>query len=154
MEKKYDILPAIFLIFLSIFVILGSYKLELGNFQNPGPGLMPFLLGVGLFLVSIFIAGRSFSKIQKRQDVAKQVAPSKVNFNKIVLVSGSLVTYALFLEKLGFLFSTLLLLIFLFKIAGSGKWRSVLAASVLTVIATYLVFTYLGIRFPKGIIGF
>ena len=151
MEKKYDILAAIFWIFVSIFAIAGSYKLKLGNFENPGPGLMPFLSGIGLLSVSIFIAGRSFSKIQKRSDIVKKVAPSKVNFIKIVVVLGLLVAYALLVEKLGFLFSTLLLLFSLFKIAGVRKVWYALAASVLAVILSYLVFTYLGIRFPTGI---
>lgn len=151
MNKKYEIVPAIFWIFLSIFVVVSSYKLKLGSFHNPGPGLMPFLLGLLLLLVSIFIAGRSFSKKQTGNDIAEEIVPSKVNFGKLVLVSGSLVIYALLVERLGFLVSTLLLLLFLFKAAGVPKWKFVLAASVFTVIVIYLIFTSLGIRFPKGV---
>ncbi len=147
-------LPALFGVILSIFVIIGSYRLELGSFENPGSGLMPFLSGIGLLVVSVIIAGSSFFKMQKKNDIAKQEAPSKIHFWKIVLVPGSLVTYALLLEKVGFLFSTFLLLIVLFKLAGTPKWRSVLAASVLTVLVTYFVFTYLGIRFPSGVLSF
>jgi putative tricarboxylic transport membrane protein len=154
MRKKYEAIVPIFWISLSIFVMVGSYKLGLGSFHNPGPGLMPFLLGIILLLVSIFIVWKSFSKIQISNDIPEERAPIKVNFWKIVLVSGSLIIYALLLDRLGFLVSTLLLLLFLFKAAGSQKWRFVMAASVLTVIIIYLFFTSLGIRFPKGVFKF
>lgn len=151
MNKKYHILPAVFWIVLSVFVMIFSHHLDLGNFQNPGPGLMPFLVGIALLLAAIIILIKSFLNIKEGHDKVEGVAPSEINFCKVGLVLGALFTYAFLLEKLGYLVTTSLLLIFLFKIAGSQKWRSILAASVLTVIITFLLFTFLGLRFPKGI---
>lgn len=152
MSKRYEAIPAIFWIFLSIFVMGVACKLGLGSFHNPGPGLLPFLLGVVLLLISLSIVWKSFSKTQIYNDIEEGRVPVKANYWKIVCVAGSLIVYALVLERLGFLVSTLLLLMFLFKAAGPQKWRFVLAASVLTVIIIYVVFTSLGIRFPKGVI--
>jgi hypothetical protein len=53
MDKRFDFLPGLFWIGLSIFAMVGSYRLELGNFREPGAGLMPFLIAAVLFLVAI-----------------------------------------------------------------------------------------------------
>ena len=151
MNKKYDIFPALFWVGLSIFVAVFSHRLGLGNFQNPGPGLMPFLVGIALLLASAFIVVRSFLDTRKRNDLVEKVAAGRRRFWKVGLVLGLLFAYGVVLEKLGYLVSTSLLLIFLFRIAGSQKWRSIVAASVLTVVLTYLVFNFLGLRFPLGI---
>jgi hypothetical protein len=66
-------------------------------------------------------------------------------------VLASLFVYPLLLERLGYLITTLLVLIILFR-SMNNRWSSVLLASVLTVLVSYLLFTYLGIRFPKGIL--
>ena len=151
MNKDCDIFPTFFWIGLSLFVIISSYHLELGNFQDPGPGLMPFLTGVVLLLLSSIILVASFLGSPGRSDSETVKDPARTSFLKVGSVFGSLVIYALILEKIGYLVATSLLLIFLFKIAGSRKWRTVLLSSVLTVVITYLFFTSFGLRFPKGI---
>ena len=153
MDKKYDIIPTFCWIALSIFVMVESYRLELGNFRSSGPGLMPFLIGIGIFLFSTFSFIRIFaSKIRAKNGKVNEIAsPDQVNFGKVGLVVGSLIIYALFMEKIGFLVSTFLVIVFLFRIAGVQKWRFIIAGSVLTIIATYVLFTFLGVRLPKGI---
>ncbi len=89
--------------------------------------------------------------IEKGKGLNDAVAPRERKVYKVGLVLGSLLIYAFLLEKIGYLVATSFLLIFLFRTAGSRKWRSILAASVLTVILTFFVFTSLGLRFPKGI---
>ena len=77
---------------------------------------------------------------------------SKENVKKVYFVAGSLFAYALFFERLGYIFATLLFLIFLFRISSASKWWFILSASVITVSATYILFTVLGVRFPYGIL--
>jgi hypothetical protein len=151
MNKKNDIAIAFFWIGLSIFVMVFSYELDLGDFRNPGPGLMPFLVGSALLLVSIPLVIKAFSKIQARN--GKKEVHGEVSFVRLSLVLGGLFVHAMLLEVLGYLVATSLLLILLFKTAGCQKWRVVLVASALTVIGSYVVFTSLGVRFPEGIFG-
>ncbi len=61
---------------------------------------------------------------------------------------------ALLLEWLGYLLATTLLLIFLFRIAGSNRWGIVLGASILAVVGSYLLFNALEVTFPEGLISF
>lgn len=151
MSKRYDVIPCLFWISVSIFVMICSYELGLGNFSSSGPGLMPFLIGIALFAVSIPILITSLSRIRAKNDMVIEVARSKINVWKVGSVVLSLFLYCLLLNKLGYIVATSLLFIFLFRAGGSRKWRFILLASLLTVIATYLGFTFLGLRFPKGI---
>jgi hypothetical protein len=153
MDKRYDILPGLFWIGLSIFAMVGSYKLELGDFRDPGAGLMPFLIGAVLFLVSLPIVLKPIFKLKIRNEISKKIDSGKIDLVKVVSVSGSLFAYCFLLQKLGYLITTTSLLIFLFKTASSRNWRSVIIGSLLTVIVTYLGFTFLGLRFPRGVLG-
>jgi len=152
MKEKYDIVPGLFWIGLSIFAMIGSYRLELGDFRDPGAGLMPFLVGALLFLISLPLVVKSMSELMKRR-ISEKTESGKINFTKIVSVAVSLFLYCFFLQKLGYLAATTLLLLFLFKTASSRKWRFVIIASVLTSVVSYVGFTFLGLRFPRGILG-
>ena len=44
--KKYDRLVGLIWLILGIGICIGSTRLRLGKFSNPGPGFMPFLAGV------------------------------------------------------------------------------------------------------------
>jgi len=150
MNRQNNIVIPLSWIGLSIFAMVCSYELNLGDFRNPGPGLMPFLVGSALLLTSIPLAVKSLRKLRSKND-KKEVA-GKVNFVKLILVLGSLLAHALLLEILGYLVATSLLLIVLFRTAGCRKWTVVFVASALAVIGSYAVFTLLGVRFPEGIL--
>jgi hypothetical protein len=102
-----------------------------------------------MLLIGKFVFG-----VKEENGTPKGISPMRMDLKKISLVSLSLFAYALLLKTLGFLFLTSLLLLFLFRIAGSQKWRVVVFASVITILITYFVFTSLGLRFPKGIFGY
>lgn len=149
MEKKYHIIPILCWIGLSFFLMILSYKLGLGRLRDPGPGLMPFLVGVFLLLTSLFLLRASLFRKGIRDETGKE-EPGQTNFLKIGIVLVSLFAYAFLLEILGYCLVTFLVLFFLFRSMGS-KWSFSLVVSVLTVLISYFLFTYLGIRFPWGI---
>lgn len=126
-----------------------SYKLDLGEFHNPGPGLMPFLASLLLLIVSVYLLFKSILRIESRGKALDE--QDQVNFRKVWPILGLLFAYAVFLEKVGYLISTFILLSILFKSAGSKRWSFVLIGSALVNLVTYFVFTFLGIRFPEWI---
>jgi putative tricarboxylic transport membrane protein len=151
--ESYDVMFFIFWIGLGLFVMLFSHKYGLGGFHNPGPGLMPFLLGLLLLLISFYLLIRSLFKKLKGDTVVevRRDEEGQISIRKVSLVLASLFTYALLLERLGYMITTLLIMIFLFWIIGVKRWRSILFAAGLTVLVSYFLFTYLGLRFPLGI---
>lgn len=149
--KKYDIIPIFFWIGLSLFVMVLSYKLEIGELHHPGPGFLPFYVSALISIISLYLllsyvlkkGGRGVTVIEDQGQIA---------FWKIAIVVISLIVYGLLLEKLGFLIATFILVNILFKTAGMKRWSFTLMGSVLTVLVTYLLFTSLGLNFPKGIL--
>lgn len=153
MKIKYEIIPILFWVALSLLVMTFSHKLNLGDFQNPGPGLMPFLFGATLLLISLVLIVKLIPKFREKSEREHKAQKEKGNFLKVGLVSGALFVYVFLLEKLGYLITASLVVVFLFKIAGSPKWRPVLIASAITIIVSYVAFTLLGVRFPVGVLG-
>ena len=116
---------------------------------------MPFLLGTLLCLVAIyFLCTMFFGKISKKTTGDNEKGePDNLDIGKIVLVVGSLIAYALILEKLGYIVSTLLLLFVMYWAAGTSK-RVAIISSIVTVVLTYFLFSRLGVGFPQGILKF
>jgi hypothetical protein len=150
--KKYSVHIILFWLALGIFVSAYSYfKLGLGKLHKPGPGLMPFLLGSLFTIISFYLLIDSIFKSKGREEGTMEEKDHK-NLGKVGLALAALFFYGLFIEILGYLVVTLLTMVLLFWGMGLKKWRSLLFASGLTVLVTYFLFTYLGVRFPPGIL--
>jgi hypothetical protein len=158
--KKYQFIPILFWIGLSLFVMFFSYRLGLEDktglegVHNPGPGLMPFLVALALLLISLYLLIIPLLKKSPQGEAMRMVKEEmkKPNYGKMILVLACLFGYAFLLEHLGYLVTTCLALLLLFK--GMGvKWGSALFASLTTTLVTYFIFTYLGLLFPDGIIS-
>jgi len=113
---------------------------------------MPFLIGALLFLTSFYLLGKFFLK-KTETDKTTGEEKGQINYRKIGLVLASLFFFALLLETLGYLVVTSLFFILLFRSVGN-RWRTVFVASVLAVFITYFGFTFLGVKFPLGILKF
>lgn len=67
----------------------------------------------------------------------------------------SLVVYSALFERLGFLFSTFLFLVLLFRGISSQKWATSLIAAAGVSLLSYLIFdTWLMAQLPKGFLRF
>ncbi len=156
--KRYQFIPTLFWIGLSLFVMVFSCKLGLEDktglegVHNPGPGLMPFLASLLLLLISLYLlVGPLLKKEQGKPIESGDGKRSQLRYGKMLLVLGSLFGYAFLIEPLGYLVTTSLALLLLFRGMGT-RWGSAVFASVATTLITYFVFTYLGLLFPDGII--
>ena len=150
-KNRYQIIPILVWIGLGLFVMVCSYKLGIGRLQSPGPGFLPFFLGLFLSAISFCFLLGSLRKREGRYGRVKE-EQGQINPGRLGSVLVSLFAYPLLFETMGFLISTLLMLILLFRCMNK-RWSSVLIASALTVLVSYFLFTSLGIRFPKGILG-
>ena len=143
----------IFWLALSFFLMIVSYQEGLGRLSKPGPGLAPLLMGALLLLLSFLnayfeVAARRSAKKAGDKPSGEQ---GKTNLKKIGIVFISLFLYALLLNILGFIISTFLLLLVMFCSLGVKKIRAAVA-SLISTLASYFLFTYLGMRFPPGIL--
>lgn len=147
--KSSKIIITLFWIGFGIFVMVFSFLLGLGSFNNPDAGLLPFLLGS----ILVFLGFCDFLKFLNRKRKIREIVKerqTKVSYKKMVFVIALLFIYSLVLEKLGFVATTWIFLFLLFRGMGN-KWIITSIASTFTVLATYFVFTFFGVRFPPGI---
>jgi putative tricarboxylic transport membrane protein len=150
--KKNDLIPGVIWLGLGMAVAVIAYNLKLGTLRNPGPGLMPFFLGIILSICSLPIIVRSFLIIKRKKKQGDEGMWSGVEFRKLIFVLTSLLGYTMLLEKIGFVLTTFLLLLSLFKTINSQKWSWVLIQSGLTVLITFLIFSvFLKVELPWGL---
>ena len=139
---------------LILFIVLGggimaqSVNLSLGNFHNPGPGFMPFILGFFMILLSLL------SYVESRPEADRQKMNLWEEEKPILIIFGGLVLYLFLMNVLGFYVPTFLLLMYLIRACGRKRAGGVVWISVVTVIIVYVVFYKLFIiPFPEGVWG-
>ncbi len=147
--KSYDKIFGFIWLALGSAIAIEALRLGIGRLHFPGVGLLAFIIGVslglcGLFLmISAALQGEEGDKLWSGQ-----------NWKKVILLSVALFAYTIFMELLGFLLATFLLVFILFKMTAPKRWFSPLVSSAAVVFSCYLVFfVWLKILLPKGIFG-
>ena len=150
-KKEWVVSLAMLLI--GVVFIIESLRLGLGSFYRPDTGFFAFYAGAGLSCVSIFLLIQNFLAIGRAEDAGGE-EPFGWSVFKVVRIVISLFCYSLVLNWLGYLLSTFLLCIFLFRAGGFRRWSYAVLAALLVSSISFVVFGYwLGIRFPKGSLG-
>ncbi len=142
------IVSAVFLVF-SCLIMIESVSLKLDTIREPGPGFVPFVLGLTLAVLSII----AFIFPDRQGKMAAFWNDWQKGWVIIVIFAG-LVVYLLLVRILGFYIDTFLLMTFLLKTFGEKGIKRPLIISLLTVGFTYLFFhKLLFIPFPQGFLG-
>ena len=141
---------AIFWVAVGILACYGATRLGLGSVTDPGAGFIFCWSGLILVFLSIVVLVDS---IRSGGDVVGDMG--KMNWAKIALILLSLVLYGYFLERLGFVLTTFVLLSFLLGWIENTHWGRSIAIASVAALACYGIFElWLKIRLPKGIFGF
>ncbi len=150
--KREDIGSSLFWMGISIGFCYGGYDLGLGTLREPGSGFIFFWVGLIMIGLSIGI----FIRAMRADAEAKEGENlwSGIQWWKIISMILSLFIYAYVLSDLGFLLSTALLLIFLFRGLGPQPWLWAVLEGAGSTLITYLIFgVWLGVQFPRGFLG-
>lgn len=143
-----DRIVSVVLIILSVLICLESSHLKLGTYHNPGPGFLPFGVGMVLGFLSFILFFQSFKEKQEKENPLEEK-----RWKNIFLVLAFLFTYAFLIEKIGFVISTLLFVGAIMKIIEAKRWLVVIVVSVAASFGTYLIFeVWLQTQLPKGIL--
>ena len=137
-----------------VFICIGSLRLSLGEFRNPGPGFLSFFAGLvitGLALVVHLQSRKKRPGTAKEQSEPIWSDPKKGM--KIVMTVVALLVYAVVMNYLGFLISTFLFLAFILKTIEPQRWSVTLIGSLIASGTFYLIFEIgLQSQLPKGLI--
>jgi hypothetical protein len=152
--KKYDRTSSLVWLVFAVYICVESSRLSFGSFHNPGPGFLPLLIGLILGILSFIVF--LLASLSRETETIDQPWYPKERWKKLIWVLVALFAYAICLETLGFLISTFLLLVFLFR-AGieTQKWMWAIGGSAVASLSSYAVFElWLKTQLPKGILGF
>ena len=151
--RKADRIYGVIGLGLSLWCYLESTKFTYMTQFTPGPGFMPFWVGVVLALLSVYLIIDSFVRKPGKKDNAK-ILPEKHALYRVGAIMLMLVGVRFAMNFLGFpltiaLFTTaILLLLEHYSILKSVGYGVAYAA------VTWFVFQYiLSMGFPKGILG-
>ena len=155
MEAHYRI-GSLFWLIIGVYTVISAYRLGLGRFREPGPGFIFFLAALLLiFLSTIDLGMNLIGKSKTGKDKKDEPIWSGVRWQKVLLVLAGLSLYTYVLNFLGFLLSTFLLMIFLFKLVEPTRWWISILASFITILFSHGIFQlWLKVPFPSGILGF
>lgn len=130
---------------LSIFLGIKSIQLDLGTLSSPGPGFVVFILAVLLLLLSL---GLLIEGNLLRKSFVQRPTFGIRSLCIVCLIIG----YVLIFRKLGYLFSTFLLMTLIFRLMGTKRWVWALGEAMLATLLSYLVFEVaLKLNLPPGI---
>lgn len=136
---------------ISLAIAAGAMRLGTGNLEAPGPGFMPLLAAV-VILVSV-AAGAVLGVGGDADEVV--LSRDFAHWRRPVLGMAALLAYALVVTPLGFVPSTFLLMVFLFRVAGIERWPMALVLGAVSAVGAWLVFGVgLAAQLPKGRLGF
>jgi len=136
---------------IAILICIGSLRLSLGSFRNPGPGFFPFIAGLIVAVMALAIHLQSRGKTSAK-GTPEPLWADKKRIQKMVFTTLALLAYGVGMDYLGFLVSTFLFLAFLLRMIEPQRWSLVLLESALASGISYLIFDiWLQAQLPKGI---
>ena len=147
-----DLYSSLFWMALGIGVCYGGYDLELGTLHDPGGGFIFFWAGVIIIGLSLGVLVQALRKKAEKGEMRALFAG--IPWKKILSVIAALFVYAYAFAPLGFILTTVLLLIFLFKAVEPQRWSWAILGAVISTLAVYGVFRILlQCQLPQGVLG-
>jgi len=132
------------------FVIWSGLKLKLGTINDPGSGFVLFYTGIlmCLFAASIIIAAVT----EGGPTCGSRWVDAR--WTKPLLVIASLIAFSIALDTLGFLLSTIPLMLLLLRLVDPVRWSLAIPIALLAPLGVWWVLKrLLLIQLPSGIFG-
>ncbi len=148
---KVDQASSLFWLGFAAAVVYGSYRLGLGILTHPGPGFLTFWCGLILAGLSmmVFLQGKLSQNTAGGGSLGKLWAG--LMWPKSLYVTLALLIYTLTFVRIGFLLSTTILLMFLFKAIEPETWLRAVLGAVLASVISYAFFgVWLEVQLPRG----
>lgn len=148
MEKRLtDRISGFIIFFLGIAILWQGRSLSVGSLRAPGPGFFPTLLAAILILLSAFLV------ISRPK--SEGYSFSARHLGRVSMVFAALLVYFIFLEYLGFVIMSFLLMAFCFMWVDRQQWYTALFWAFVSIGLAYLLFDILlKSNLPRGILGF
>ena len=151
---KSDRLSGIVWFFLSLVTAVESYRIGVGNLHSPQAGFLPFVSSIILGILSLILLLSTKGRKQQFSETIEDIAFNMHRVPKVLYVIISLFLYAIFLNVLGFVLVSAILMAVMLRAVEPQKWYVVTIGAILIPIVAYLLFdVFLKVELPKGVLG-
>ena len=148
--RKSNRIQALLWAVLGFYITYEGFLLKLGTGRAPKPGFMIFWMGVVIVILSALFFLGTFTTPEREHKALWW----RVRWFRGAKLMAALFLYVAVFQFLGFILSTFLLLVYMFKGLEPQSWRTALLLSAVTVAICYLVFgVFLELQFPPGVLS-
>jgi len=152
--KWHQIGSAGVLLAFGLFISIEAKKLGLGRIIQPGPGFFPFVMGIGLTIGSLALVMK-YALTKEIYSGFPRTLWRGLKWTKVIYSCLALLFYAFLLESIGYLLSTFVLMMFLFRVIGRQSYVVTILGGVIVSFSSYLLFkVWLQVQLPLGFLGF
>ena len=133
---------------IGIGVISLSSRYNMGGLTEPGPGALPFGLGLVFVFLSMVLLIRAW---RTREAVHERPVPFGPRYRKVFLILLFFAVDTFLIEPLGYIVAVFLLIIVPMFLIEPKRWVSILLLGVISSVASYVLFDHwLGLPLPRG----
>ena len=133
--------------------VAGALQQGLMRRGVPGPGFIPFLCGLALIFVSLFVLIPALTR--KEKDESSDFFPERGSFRKLLFALVALFAFGFAMEYLGYLLTTFLFMLFIARLMEPKAWWTSTLLALLTAVLSYMLFVVLlEVQLPKGPLSF
>ena len=149
--RKWHVLGLLLLAAAGAYAIAVSLALGLWRQNSPGEGLFPFITAVAVTAFSLVgLAGALGIRDAPAQPRGDAHWPRTTTL-RVGAYLAALIFYAVALDALGFIASTILVVVFVLRIAEGYGWRMTLGVAAGTAVGCQVLFvSWLGAILPTG----
>jgi len=133
------------LLALGILVGYQGIELTLGMPSRPGPGFVPFGLGLILTILAVIYLW------QNRLDKEKRVSPGG-NYRRTAMAVGVLFFYALVVTWVGYLLTTFISFVLWLSLIERKAWFQTASLACLAAVAVYAFNVLFSVQLPAGLL--
>jgi len=137
-SRIFDVLPPLALIAFGSAIAFRGSDYGVGSLTQMGPGFMAVLLGL---LLVVLAAAQLFG--QRHASGVNEATSPNLPWIPLALGAGSVVVWALLIERVGFIPAAIVQLILACLAAREGDWRYTSIGIVLFSLASYALFVWL-----------
>jgi hypothetical protein len=150
--RRTELIAAAIFFLLGAHVVQQSTGLDYWAKYGPGPGFLPFWMGVAWMGLSALHMGNIALQPQLYQ--GPQPFPRGQGAIRVGTLLGILLVSTFLMEIVGFLIALIVMVAACLKGIDHMKWRTSVLASVAIAATFYLIFAVaIGVPFPKGPLG-
>ena len=149
--RKWHVLGFVVLVAAGVYAIAASLALGLWRQNSPGEGLFPFIAATAVTAFSLAGLGGVLSTRYASAQPANGELGLRTTVMRLGAYLAALIFYAAVLDALGFIVSTVLVVVFILRIAEGYGWSTTLGVAAGTALGCHVLFVYcLGAILPAG----